>query len=250
MVVLRLLAHHFVERFSPSGMLLGSSILMFIGLYLLSFVTGLWSSFAVATLFAWGVAFFFPTMVGSMSERLPRTGSLGIVLMAGVGLGMAGAVGVPAMGRLTDRFLAENLPPVETIALLERVEAGFPAYLQRAQGATEAQLGYQVRDVQEALDATGAALAAYRADNAMDGDLTANALRAISGSQLPNEPAVGEAAGLLGPAEAEGGQHSFRYVAPIALILFGVFLVMYLNDRRKGGYRAARLERTERAGAV
>jgi hypothetical protein len=219
--VLRLLAHHFVERFSPSGMLLGSAVLLGSGLFLLSFVTGLWT-FAGATLFAWGVSFFFPTMVGSMSERLPRTGSLGIVLMAGVGLGMAGAVGVPAMGRLTDRFLAENLPPAETIALLERVEADFPAYAQQAQSGTN--VGFTMRDVQEALDATQTALEAYRVDNVMNGDLTANALRAITGSQLPNEPLVGEAGALLGPAETAGGQHSFRYVAPIGPSSYGATL--------------------------
>jgi fucose permease len=126
MVVLRLLASHFVERFSPSGMLLGSAVLTGTGLFLLSFVQGLWSAFAVATLFAWGVAFFFPTMVGSMSERLPRTGSLGIVLMAGTGLGMAGAVGVPLMGALADRYLADGLDEVATVSVLERVESQFP----------------------------------------------------------------------------------------------------------------------------
>ena len=30
----------------------------------------LWSALLVATIFAWGVAFFFPTMVGTVSERM------------------------------------------------------------------------------------------------------------------------------------------------------------------------------------
>ena len=123
MVVLRLLASHFVERLAPTGMLLTAAILTGTGLFFLSFVEGLWSALAVATIFAWGVAFFFPTMVGLVSERLPRTGSLGIVLTAGIGLGMAGGVGVPLMGRIADRYLADALDPAQTVALLERVEA-------------------------------------------------------------------------------------------------------------------------------
>src|SRR5690606_24861766 len=154
MVLLRFLAHHFVERFSPSGMLLGSAILTGTGLYLLSFVTGLWSALAVATLFAWGVAFFFPTMVGSMSERLPRTGSLGIVLMGGVGLGMAGAVGVPLMGSIADQLLADRLQPQQTevMALLEQVQTTYPQYLQTAQTTADpGSLGYVESDVAAAI---------------------------------------------------------------------------------------------------
>ena len=127
MVVLRLLASHFVERLAPTGMLLTAAVLTGTGLFLLSFVQGLWSALVVATIFAWGVAFFFPTMVGLVSERLPRTGSLGIVLTAGVGLGMAGGVGVPLMGRLADTYLAAALDPVRTVAVLERVEQRFPS---------------------------------------------------------------------------------------------------------------------------
>lgn len=243
MVLLRFLAHHFVERFSPSGMLLGSAILTGTGLYLLSFVSGLWSALAVATVFAWGVAFFFPTMVGSMSERLPRTGSLGIVLMGGVGLGMAGAVGVPLMGSIADRLLADRLQPAETMALLEQVQATYPQYLQAAQiSANPASLGYVESDVTAAINATEAALTAYNQRGEMDGDLTANALRAISAAQIPNEPTVGEAAAILGPAEAEGGQESFRTISWGAVFLVIVFGLMYLQDRRRGGYRVNRIE--------
>ena len=240
MVVLRLLAGHFVERLAPTGMLLMAAILTGTGLFLLSFVTGLWSAIAVATLFAWGVAFFFPTMVGLVSERMPRTGSLGIVLMGGIGLGMAGGVGVPAMGRITDRYLAEALNPVETVALLERVEANFPAYVNRGT-IDESSLGYSVRDIEDALAAASDALTAYRMAGEIEGDATANALRAVVATQLADEPIVAEAAAILQPAEAYGGQRSFRYAAPAALVLVVVFGTMYLGDRRRGGYRVVRL---------
>ena len=248
MVLLRLLAGHFVEQLSPPGMLLVASILTGSGLFLLSVVQGLAAAFAAATIFAWGVAFFFPTMVGTVSERMPKTGSLGIVLMAGVGLGMAGAVGVPLIGKLADGYLAGELPPGATVALLRRVAQRFPAYVDRA-GATKdlARLGYRETEVRDALQATRAALAAYERTGHIRHDATANALRAIVGTAVPNEPLVGEADAILRPAEAYGGQRSFRYVAPAALILIAVFGTMYLRDRRRGGYQVQRLARTDDA---
>jgi fucose permease len=243
MVVLRLLASHFVERLAPTGMLLTAAVLTGTGLFLLSFVQGLWSALAVATIFAWGVAFFFPTMVGLVSERLPRTGSLGIVLTAGIGLGMAGGVGVPLMGRIADRYLAEALDPAKTVSLLESVEQRFPAYVERASGTPVGALGYRPSDVQEALVASRAALSVFRQTGEIRGDATANALRAVVATRLQGESLVNEAAAILQPAEAHGGQVSFRYVAPAALILVVVFGTMYINDRRRGGYRAVRLQR-------
>ena len=242
MVVLRLLAKHFVKALAPTGMLLVAGILMGTGLFLLSFVQGLWSALGVATLFAWGVAFNFPTIVGLVSERLPRTGSLGIVLTAGVGLGAAGAIGVPLMGGIADRYLADALEPGATVEVLEAVETGFPAYLERAAASPDpAAPGYRERDVREALEKTGAALAAWRASGTLQGDATANALRAITATRLPNEPLVGRAGAILQPAEAHGGQVSFRYVAPAALALVLVFGTLYMVDKRRGGYRVERL---------
>ncbi|HEX7121560.1 MAG TPA: PVC-type heme-binding CxxCH protein [Gemmatimonadaceae bacterium] len=250
MVVLRLLASHFVERLAPTGMLLTAAILTGSGLFLLSFAEGTWTAFGAATIFAWGVAFFFPTMVGVVSERLPRTGSLGIVLTAGVGLGMSGAVGVPLMGKLADGYLAESLP-VTTPALLQRVEAEFPAYVERAQAATDlSSLGYRQREVEDALAATRTALAAGAETGSFNSDATANALRAIVATAIPNEPLVGEANAILQPAEATGGQRSFRYVAPAAIVLILVFGSLYLRDRARGGYRAVRLERATAAGLL
>jgi putative membrane-bound dehydrogenase-like protein len=243
MVVLRALAGHAVEKLSPPGMLLAAAILTGSGLFLLSFAHTTWTAFAAATIFAWGVAFFFPTMVGTVSERMPLTGSLGIVLTAGIGLGMSGAVGVPLMGKLADRYIAESLPP-QTTDLLLRVEARFPTYVTHAHAATNlASLGYREQEVQAAIAATRAALRTHEQTGSIHNDATANALRAIVATAIPNEPLVAEANGILQPAEAAGGQRSFRYIAPGALVLILVFGLMYLNDRRRGGYRAVKLER-------
>lgn len=245
MMVLRLSAGHFVKRFAPNGMLVLAAACMGGGLFLMSFVEGLWSALAAATVFAFGPAFFFPTMVGSVNERMPRSGSLGIVLTAGVGLGTAGAIGVPVMGDIADRYLAEALEPTETVALLEAVEARFPRHLELAATSEESYvLGFPEHHVREALGATRAALTTYRRTGEIASDATANALRAIVKSQFPAEQALVETArSILLPAEARGGKVAFQYFAPLALILVAVFGTMYLNDRRKGGYRIVRLAR-------
>jgi fucose permease len=248
MVVLRLLASHFVEQLAPTGMILMAAILTGTGLLGLSYASGLWSALVAATLFAWGVAFFFPTMVGLVSERMPKTGSLGIVLMAGVGLGMSGIAGVPVMGKIADRYLSEALNPAETVALLERVKTEYPAYTDRAAGGASAP-GYNVQDVEEALAATATALAGYSASGKIEGDDTANALRAIIATKVPGDALAAQAAAILQPAEAYGGQRSFRYAAPAALLLIVVFGAMYVRDRQRGGYKVVRLERARGASA-
>src|SRR5690606_944373 len=140
-----------------------------------------------------------------------------------------GAVGVPLMGSIADRLLADRLQPAETMALLEQVQTTYPQYLQTAQTAPDpGALGYVETDVAVALDATDAALDAYNQQGQMDGDLTANALRAITASQIPNEPTVGEAAAILGPAESQGGQESFRTISWGAIFLVIVFGIMYI----------------------
>ena len=239
MVVLRLLASHFVERLAPTGMLLTAAMLTGSGLFLLSFVQGLWSALAVATIFAWGVAFFFPTMVGLVSERLPRTGSLGIVLTAGIGLGMAGGVGVPLIGRLADGFLAEALDPARAVACSNASSSAFRPISPRASADERPPAIARVTSATRSRRRGGARPLGSRGSRS---DATAKALRAVV-AHACHDPVVAEAAAILQPAEARGGQESFRYVAPAALLLVAVFGTMYVNDRRRGGYRAERLER-------
>src|SRR5690606_12657582 len=68
MAVLRLFAGPIVERLAPTGILISAALLTGTGLLLFSvFDSGLVPLMLAATIFAFGVAFFFPTMVGLMS---------------------------------------------------------------------------------------------------------------------------------------------------------------------------------------
>ena len=46
---------------------------------------------------------------------------------------------------------------------------------------------------------------------------------------------------ILGPAENYGGRVSFRYCVPLAVGVAVVFTLLWVNDRRKGGYRVERV---------
>ncbi len=85
MVIGRAFAGPVVHKFSPLGVLLISSILAAAGLYLLGHSSGN-LLFAGAILFGMGVCYFWPTMLGFVSENLPKTGAVGMNLMGAAGM--------------------------------------------------------------------------------------------------------------------------------------------------------------------
>ena len=93
-----------VHRLNPNGMLIFSSLFAGIGLILLSMVSGP-AAFGAAFVFALGVCFFWPTMLGFVSEYLPNTGALGLSLMGGAGMFSTSLI-VPIMGHWYDTFKA------------------------------------------------------------------------------------------------------------------------------------------------
>lgn len=58
-----------------------------------------------AIVFAIGLCFVWPTMLGFVAEYLPRTGALGLSLMGGGGM-LSVALIVPLMGKWYDSFRA------------------------------------------------------------------------------------------------------------------------------------------------
>jgi MFS family permease len=122
MAVGRRCAGTFVHRLSPSGMLIGSAVLSAAGLYAVGHSTG-GMLFVTATVFALGVCFFWPTMLGYVNENFPRTGALGLAIMGGAGMLGAGFA-QPVIGRLVDQGIAARVPAGQTIATLSAAPAG------------------------------------------------------------------------------------------------------------------------------
>lgn len=247
MAVLRLFAGPVVERLAPTGMLFFAALLTGLGLILFSiFETGAFKLMFAATVFAFGVAFFFPTMVGLMSERFPKAGSVGIVLMIGAGMAASGTL-QGQMGGIADRYMPDALDEQRTVQILEQVENRFPEYVERAEAAAGdldamADLGYRAQDAQTVVRHNERALSHYRKTGELDGPLTGNALRALTSSGLDQESAlIAEAGEVLRPADNYGGRMAFRWVAPVALLVALFFGLMFIRDRKTGGYRAVKL---------
>ncbi len=228
MALLRYRAGTVVHQLSNTGVLLTSAVLSGLGLLGLSiWGTGVLTILS-ATVFAVGVCYFWPTMLGTVSERVPRSGALGLGLMGTVGMATVGIVTSPLMGKVADDHAAERIPAVETLALMQR------ASVELATGDA---------DAQTAAAAARQVLDVYGTGDALPEPATANALRAIIASDA-SAALVGEAQAILGPADNYGGRISFRYVVPLCGILVVIFGVMYARDRSAGGYRASRLEAT------
>ena len=236
MAILRFFAGPVIHRLSPTGILVSSAILAGIGLYWFSFAETTVMAFASATVFALGVCYFWPTMLGVTSERVPRSGELGMALMGGVGMLMVGVVTAPQMGTIADRYLHQQLVEnrVQTVAALQEVVTTYPPIAAQAQEPFRS-------EISDAVEATSAVLA-----QAAAGDLpqdTASALRgAIKNAPPGTDDVKKQLNEVLLPADNYGGRMSFRYVAPFSLIIIVVFGALFIRDRATGGYRARRID--------
>jgi len=108
MVVGRAFAEPVVHRFAPQGVLLISATLAALGIYLLGHSEGS-LIFVGALVFGMGVCYFWPTMLGFVSENVPKSGALGINLMGGAGM-LAVSLFTIIMGSKYDELLSSHLP--------------------------------------------------------------------------------------------------------------------------------------------
>ncbi len=105
MAVGRQFAGPMVHKLHAVGVLFVSAILSAIGLYLLSTATG-GMVYVAIIVFAIGVCYFWPCMIGFTSEYIPKTGALGMSLMGGAGM-FAVSIWNPVIGGWIDENRAE-----------------------------------------------------------------------------------------------------------------------------------------------
>ncbi len=98
MAVGRYFAGGLIHRLNPIGVLLGSSVIAVAGLLLLSISSGPAMTLASAAVFAVGVCYFWPTMIGVASEYVPKSGALGMSILGGAGF-VATSMVLPIMGK-------------------------------------------------------------------------------------------------------------------------------------------------------
>lgn len=113
MAVGRFFAGPVVHRLNPTGMLWGSAMVSTLGIYLMSIAEG-GMVYVAAVVFAIGVCYFWPTMLGFVAEYIPRAGAFGMSIVGGAGM-FATSIFQPIIGGWLDEArqtaLAEGLAP-------------------------------------------------------------------------------------------------------------------------------------------
>lgn len=102
MAVGRWFAGPMVHRLSAIGLLIASAAVSAIGLVGLSLADSPWTAITAATVFAIGICYFWPTMLGVTSERFPDGGALALAIVGGTGT-LSAAIFTWILGGLYDR---------------------------------------------------------------------------------------------------------------------------------------------------
>ena len=87
MAIGRYFGGDFVHKFDQTGVLLISAVLAALGIFLLSTQTGV-MIYVSAVIFALGVCYFWPNMIGFVAEKIPKSGALGMSIIGAIGMFM------------------------------------------------------------------------------------------------------------------------------------------------------------------
>ena len=107
MAVARYFGGEAVHKFNTTGVLLGSAILAALGLFLFTQITGP-AVYGVAIIFALGVAYFWPNMIGFIADYVPKSGALGMSVVGAVGM-LSSYFMQPIIGGWIDSNRAEGV---------------------------------------------------------------------------------------------------------------------------------------------
>lgn len=111
MFTLRFFAGPIVHKINPIGLLLVSALLGTLGLYLLGqpFTDTVWLWVGAVTIYALGKTFYWPTLLGVISENFPKGGALALGISGGIGMLAAGMLGGPGIGYKQDIAAVQKL---------------------------------------------------------------------------------------------------------------------------------------------
>jgi len=120
MMTLRFFAGVPLKYMSPPALLLLSSLFSIVGLFMLSGASGLMIFLAFA-FYAVGQTFYWPTVLGFVSERFPKGGAMTLNTVSALGLLTVGIFGFPFLGAVKDNFDAQTIK-TEAPALYQQYE--------------------------------------------------------------------------------------------------------------------------------
>ncbi|HEY2951372.1 MAG TPA: MFS transporter, partial [Verrucomicrobiae bacterium] len=205
MFVLRFFAGPIVHKISPLGLLSACAALATIGLFWLGHSTAGISVFIAATVYGVGKTFFWPTMLGVVSERFPKGGALTLGAVGAAGVFSAGLLGTPGIGYIQDYYAGGKLS-----------QEAAPLYQQYAAPGQKTFLFFP--------PTTG-----------LDGSKVGAVLGKASAELTENENTVRSAV-------IYGGRMSLKWTALVPAIMALGYLLLLIYFKAIGGYKQVHIE--------
>ena len=115
-----------MEKIKKIWLWVSGAIVSFIGLLWLSYAEGN-IAFLAAGVFAIGITYFWPTMLGYVSEYIPESGALGFAIMGGAGM-LSVSIILPSMGNIFDTELLAAIPTEFSLDALKESLEGTPEF--------------------------------------------------------------------------------------------------------------------------
>lgn len=122
MMTLRFFAGIPLKVMNPPQLLLLSSVFSIVGLFALSSVGGV-MIFGAFVLYAVGQTFYWPTVLGFVSEQFPKGGAMTLNTVSAMGLLTVGIFGFPFLGAVQDHYQTQAIMSQEP-AIVETLVAG------------------------------------------------------------------------------------------------------------------------------
>ncbi len=252
MFVLRFYAGPVVQVLGPIGLLAASSAVACVGLLSLSAASAAWwSLFIAATVYGIGKTYFWPTMLGTVSEQSPKGGALGINAVAGAGMLFVGTLGNPGLGTVQNQeFVAEvrSEHPEVLEALTSEQTGVFVSYRGLDQGKKKAFLNRPPEkvpaDFREALADRRQRLLEKHA-SVSELEKAAKGAGILADLDLPAEKEARKTAlvtalarnGYVNRVFRNAGQQTLAWLAILPAIMLVAYLALIGYFRSKGGYR-------------
>lgn len=209
MLVLRFFAGSIFHKISPLALLAACAALAIVGLTFLSGAKGLAAIFLAATLYGVGKTFFWPTMLGVVSEQTPKGGALTMNAIGGIGMLAVGTLGFPYIGVLQTKTQQDAL------AQSAEVAQAVPGIVQNG----ELQV-LEEKSIYEVLK--------Y---NAISDDKVGELVSALPADKMES------AKELVGSVRNGSNQKALRSMAIFPAIMLAGYLGLLLYFKARGGYK-------------
>jgi MFS family permease len=233
MFTLRFFAGPIVHRINPVGLLFVSAVLGTCGLLLLGLpmTNTMWLWLGAVTVYGIGKTFYWPTMLGVISERFPQGGALALGFSAGIGMISAGLLGGPVIGYQQDYAATSDLQKEKDLATYDRYKSDEPRaplpFLTKITGLDNAKVGVLNSDP------PGAELKEdlQRAPDNVN-------LRKLEAWWLTAKPYEPIDKPVINDARLYGGKQALTWTAAVPATMAICYLLLIIYFRLRGGYKA------------